>query len=353
MIKRNKHIEIACSTENELSSMSQKSRDAILDVLSQHYTKVCITIINNVLDLEALVARKPDIVFLGLKFIPLDPSLGFQDSNKIWISEYLDEYGIAYTGSNRMAHELELDKTLAKRRVQSSGLATSPFFVIKRGQPLAQEDVFLAYPLFVKPTDRGGGLGIDSDSVVNNFEELCAKATSLATELRSDSLVEKYLPGREFSVAILKDEHSTAFSVMPIELVAPLDERGARILSKQVKSSDTEHFMEIIDEDIKTAVAALAMDVFYALGAQDYGRVDIRLDAAGAPQFLEANLIPSLIKGYGNFPKACMLHMQLDYDAMILHIVRLALTRSAGVERVPLVFDVASDMLFPEIVLAA
>ena len=169
-------------------------------------------------------------------------------------------------------------------------------------------------------------MGIDSDSVAHNFAQLCSKVSSIS-KLNSDSLIEEYLPGREFSVAILKDGYSEEYSLMPLELIAPMDEHGARLLSAKVKSADTERFVEIVDQNIKTKVTELAVDVFHALGARDYGRVDIRLDENGAPQFLEANLIPSLLNGYGNFPKACKLNLGLDYESMLLQIVRLGLTR--------------------------
>ncbi|MDQ5953468.1 MAG: D-alanine--D-alanine ligase, partial [Patescibacteria group bacterium] len=48
----------------------------------------------------------------------------------------------------------------------------------------------------------------------------------------------------------------------------------------------------------------------------------------GQPNFLEANLIPSLIKDYGNFPKACKLHLNLSYQQMIMQIIGLGLKRS-------------------------
>jgi D-alanine-D-alanine ligase len=95
-----------------------------------------------------------------------------------------------------------------------------------------------------------------------------------------------------------------------------------------VKSSNTEQAIEVIDKNIKTKVTTLATEVFYALGARDYGRIDIRLDAHGTPHFLEANLIPSLISGYGSFPKACMLNIDLDYESMILSIARLGLAHN-------------------------
>jgi D-alanine-D-alanine ligase len=330
MKKINKHIEIVSSTTSGLSSMIAKSRDAVHLVLAKHYSSVGVTIINTITDLEALVARKPDLVFLGMKFVPLDATLGINDQNKVWISQYLDAHAIAYTGSNQKAHQLELNKQLAKQRVLEAGLKTSPYQVIHYDQSQSIEDITLTFPLFVKPSNRGGGQGIDSASLVSNSDELAAKIQSITTTLQSDSLIEEYLPGREFSVAVLKAEHSSVLSTMPIELVADPDHRGTRILGSKVKSSNAEHVLEVVDPQIRAAVCTLAADVFYALGARDYGRIDIRLDDAGVAYFLEANLLPSLISGYGSFPKACELNAQLGYEAMILSIVRLAFDRGSS-----------------------
>lgn len=323
--------------------MSRESREAIFAVLARHYSHVRITIVNDLGDLEDLATRKPDIVFLGMKFVPKNPLLGFQDPEKIWVSDYLDEHGITYTGSSQSAHVLELNKPLAKQCVLDAGLKTSLFYVVRQNQSQASEQAPLTFPLFIKPTNRGGGLGIDSDSVAYSPGQLEAKVQSITTWLQSDSLVEEYLPGREFSVAILKDEHSEEFSVMPIELVAEADEHGARILGGKVKSANAERVLEVTDAAIKSKVSALAIDVFYALGARDYGRIDIRLDKTGTPHFLEANLLPSLISGYGSFPKACALNADLEYEPMLLSIVKLASARSMSVgQNIP-----ASDGVVP------
>src|ERR1035437_9123773 len=106
MAKINRHIEIVRSTKNGLSSMNEASCDAIFAVLTKHYTEVGIKIVNNLSDFEAVIERQPDLVFLGMKFVPLDDSLSLQDTGKLWISDYLDECGIAYTGSGQKAHEL-------------------------------------------------------------------------------------------------------------------------------------------------------------------------------------------------------------------------------------------------------
>ncbi|MEI9914011.1 MAG: hypothetical protein WDN66_03425 [Candidatus Saccharibacteria bacterium] len=128
-------------------------------------------------DLEALVASSPDLVFLGMKFIPSNPELGLADHNKIWISDVLDTYEIPYTGSTKMAHELEYNKPQAKQRVLDANLKTSAFCVIEQNQSLDIRDLSLDFPLFIKPTNRGGGLGIDSDSVVHSYEQLDSKLT--------------------------------------------------------------------------------------------------------------------------------------------------------------------------------
>lgn len=328
MMKNRKHIVIVRSSTKGLSSLSQVSCNAIFEVLSKHFTKVSVSIINNSLDLNELVASQPDLVFLGMEFIPTDSSLGIADPNKIWLSDVFDRQGIAYTGSSRDAHEVGRSKPMAKQRVLDTNLNTSAFYVIEQSKTIGIEDISINFPLFVKPANRGGGLGIDSKSVVHNFEELRSKVHSVHTRLSSDALIEEYLPGREFSVAILKEEVSKEYIAMPIELIAPLDKFGSRILSGKIKSANTEQAIAVSDPIIKTKISTLALKVFKALDARDYGRIDIRLDIDGTPQFLEANLIPSLIRGYGSFPKACVLNSNLEYESMILQIANLGLSRN-------------------------
>lgn len=348
MIKINKHIEIVRSTSKGLSSMSRESCDAVLTVLSKHYASVRVSVVNDLSELEAIVARDPDLVFLGMEFIPVNPSLGWQDPNKIWLTTYFDEHDITYTGSSQAAHYLERNKPLAKQRALESGLKTAPFCIIKHDQSTGSRNMPLTFPVFIKPANRGGGLGIDSDSLVYNFKQLLAKVSSI-TSLHSDSLVEEYLSGREFSVAILKDKHSAEFAVMPIELIAPLDKNEARILSSKVKSSNTEQAIEVTDKIIKSKVTTLALNVFHALGARDYGRIDIRLDRNGEPHFLEANLLPSLISGYGSFPKACMLNLNLDHESMIMRIAKLGLARNLDDTEEALELSTTMNTVFPSL----
>jgi D-alanine-D-alanine ligase len=327
MKKINKRIEIVSSSVLGLSSMSNRSRLAARAALAKYYSHVGITLVDSLADLDSLVATRPDLVFLGMKHVPRDASLGRHDPNKVWLSEYLEQHDIAYTGSDRAAHELEQDKSLSKQLMVEAGVATSPFTVARQGRALSVHEIRPQFPVFIKPIDRGGGAGIDAASLANNFEELQAKVESISTRLKADSLIEEYLPGREFSVAILKEMFTEEYVAMPLEQIAPPDANGNRFLSAQIKTGDVETHKVVTDTRIRNAVNELALKAFQALGARDYGRIDIRLDRYGVPHFLEGNLIPSLIKDYGNFPKACQLELSLGYENMLLRIVDLALQR--------------------------
>jgi D-alanine-D-alanine ligase len=313
------NIEIVRTNLYGLSSLSLKSALGIKKALLTVYENVVITTVSDISDLEALVVRNPDLVFLGLKF--MHTSTG----SEIWLAEFFASHGIATTGSNSKAHRLELDKSKAKARVVKTGLVTSPYFVVKKDS-IYSTDNLITFPMFVKPSNRGGGLGIDRNSVVHSNEQLHAKVASIQLIHGSDSLVEKYLSGREFSVAILLNSNGQ-YDTLPIELIAPLNIDGNRLLSLEVKNADAEDAIEIIDKSLEKRISTLALAVFEALGASDYGRIDIRLDESGIPNFLEANLIPSLMDNYGSFPKACMLHLNLDHTDMILQIAELAIAR--------------------------
>ncbi|MCA9346497.1 hypothetical protein KC960_03325 [Candidatus Saccharibacteria bacterium] len=328
MAKTNKHIIIVRSPNKRLSSMSKESGDAIFQALSKYFTKVDMVSVSGINDLKSVILLKPDLVFLGAKYIAIDPNRTIDDANKVWLSEYFDKFHIAYTGSMRPAHELEQDKPLAKLRVLESNLMTSPFYVLEPDQKFTKGNSKISFPLFIKPANRGGGLGIDSGSVVNSITQLEKKVNLIHKNLKSSVLIEKYLSGREFSVAILRKDGADDYFLMPIELIAPADKKGIRILGQRTKSLNAEEDLLVGEGIIKTKITALAIKVFKALGARDYGRIDIRLDEEGTPHFLEANLMPSLISGYGSFPKACLKNIGVDYENMILRIVSMGLSRS-------------------------
>lgn len=321
--KIQKHIEIVRSSTLGLSSMGEKSSNAAYVLLKAHYATVGISVVNDLDALEQVVAMQPDLVFLGSKYVP-----GIEEDTKVWISDYLDQNGIGHTGSPEGAIRLEQNKPLAKQRVLDASLRTSQYAVIKSGEKFDDKNSTLRFPMFIKPVDLGAGQGVDANSIVHTVDELHAKVDSLAIEYGADALIEEFLSGREYSVAVLKDEHSDELIAMPLELVPGPNVDGHRILSHELKSAPLETpVFPVTDPVVRAALIELATSAFVALGARDYGRIDIRMNDSGEAHFLEANLIPCLIEGSGNFPKACLMNIDMNYEAMMLHIVRLAFAR--------------------------
>lgn len=317
------YIEIVGSSNPRLNAMAPDAQETVYTVLRKKYTNVGITIVDNMAGLEALVAKKPDLVILGMKLVLLDPAKGYDDSPKVWLSDYLEKHGIAYTGSDTTALTLEFDKPIAKQKVMDAALQSSAYFISSMKQPGFTHN--LDFPLFVKPTNRGDSKGVDEMSVVYSQPELEAKITAIHNECSSDALVEVYLSGREFSVAVLR-QPSGSLLAMPIEITSPTDAKGNSFLSEAVKNADTERVLAVDDAVLKTRLNALAVGVFEALGSRDYGRIDMRLDGSGAPSFIEANLMPGL-SNHGYLARCFAINEGISYEDMILSVADLGVQR--------------------------
>jgi D-alanine-D-alanine ligase len=338
MKKINKYIEIVSSTDSSLSSMSKVSYDMLQASLSKSYAKVGVTLVSHEEDLDALVEKKPDLVFIGVKKVPRIPTVT-NSARFTWVNEYVEQRGILCTGTSSEGLVHDDDKTKAKKVLKKLGISTAPFFMAYDGQYTSKSQIPLPFPLFMKPPNRGAGVGIDAQSVVNNHREYKDKIISLERDFNSEALVETYLQGREFTVAILMDKESVdgedSFTVLPLEILPESNENGDLIVDYAMKSSAKETETALVtDKHLEEQITELALEAFIAIGARDYGRVDIRFDLDNKAYFLEANLIPSLIEGSGNFQKACQKNIGLNYDDMMLRIVELGFSHPAYVPEV-------------------
>lgn len=326
MKKINKHIEIARTTRGKYSSMGSKACARIQAALSLRYEHVGVTIVNDLSDLEELMDRRPDLVFLGLKRLPNSGELIDETGNDIWVSEYLDQAGISYTGAMAGAIKLDFNKEKAKAHVRLADLPTAQSFVSIPDQHSTADSLPLPFPLFIKPLNGGGGRGVGADSVVRTFAEFQGKVESIQNINGSSSLVEQYLDGREFSVAIIDGYGLDDPLVMPIEIITTENSRGDRILGSTVKTEDHELVVTISDAPTHMAVSALATDAYKALGGRDLGRIDIRMDAQGKVHFLEANFMPA--PGTRYFAGAFEINGSMAYEELIFNITELALSRN-------------------------
>jgi len=289
----------------------------ILKILSKRYKNVLITEINCEEDLEQLVKRKPDLVFSGVKYFLFN-------NKKVWLNDYLEMFEISYIASSKAALHNESDKNKAKKIMQKAKIKTADFFITTPGKHLNELSMPIKFPVFIKPVIGGDSRGIDSNSIVYNFENFKTKVLDIKIKQNLPSLVETYLSGKEYSVGIFEDNTNGELRAMPIEIIVKKNKNGHRILDFDVKKNDEEKVILVADKKIFKKLSKLAKDSFKALGGKSLGRIDIKMNHLGVPHFIEANLMPGLRKGY--FYRSCVLNLEMSYEDMIFSIANTGLS---------------------------
>lgn len=325
-MNKEKRIEIVVTNTVGLDLMNCRTIKTVKASLEKNFQNVIVTRIKNEQDLNDLILRKPDLVFSGVKYLSFDEDKKNRSSkNKIWLSSILKKHGINHTGSETQALELEFNKVSAKKALLKMNILTAKFFTAECGQFKKDSILPIGYPLFIKPIYEGGGRGIDECSVVRNFKEFQKKVKQLHGEANAEVLVEKYLSGREFTVGIIRNVNTKRLEACPVELIAQKNSRGHRILSKRDKKEDKELVVSIEDLQLFKKIAKFAKQSFRALGARDYGRIDIRMDKNNRLHFLEANLIPGMGQGY--FARTMKIVRNEPYSMMINNLASIAFSR--------------------------
>jgi D-alanine-D-alanine ligase len=203
----------------------------------------------------------------------------------------LDLFQIPYVFSDPMVLALCLHKGMTKRIIRDLGLATPAFAVISKESEI--KDINLPYPLFAKPVAEGTGKGITGNSCIKTKNELAASITEKLLRFKQPVLVETFLPGREFTVGVV----GTAEKARSIGLMeCHFRENVAMNAYSYDNKSNYEEFMDysVPTDDVAEKVCQLAVDSWRGLNCRDGGRVDIRLDADGIPNFIEVNPLAGL-----------------------------------------------------------
>jgi D-alanine-D-alanine ligase len=291
----------------------------ILDATERMGYTVKLNVCKTKEDLDDIVKRKPNLVILTVKYISLE------NADDIWLSDYFAHHGINYTGSSREVLKFDSNKVLAKSHLRNKGIKTAVFFTTIPGQYKCEGELPIKFPLFLKPMDAANGNGIDDLSFVTNFSAFKSKVLSLYELYNFPVLVEEYLDGQEFTVAVIKTLNDGLIT-SPIEIVAPKSTNGLRILGEKAKTDNSEELKKIEEPEMKNRVRKLAIDVFLNLGVRDFGRIDIK-NKSGHCFFIEANLVPGMIRGSSYFPKAFEIEHGLTYDKVIELLLEGGLNR--------------------------
>lgn len=286
-------------------------------------------------DLVAVLARleadRPDLVF------NLCESLCGVAANEVAVPAVLDLFGFAYTGSDAAALALALNKPRTKDVLLGRGVATPPYRVLATVADVdrvAAED--LDYPWFLKLAYEDASVGITEANVITDGAGLAARARALFAELKSTLIAERYVAGREVNVTLLGSGdrvrvlplHEIDFAAMPagrphiVSYAAKWDERHVDYEgTKPVPIRDAA-------PGLVAAIERTARDAWDAIGLRDYGRVDLRVDAAGVPWVIDVNPNCDISPDAGVARAAASAGW--SFPTLISNIAELALRRARG-----------------------
>jgi D-alanine-D-alanine ligase len=231
----------------------------------------------------------------------------------------LDYAGVTYTGPDTLGCAVSFDKDVAKRLVSSTGVATAPWSTVPQGEE-AFGDVEYLLPAVVKPVAGGSSIGA---SVARTPEEL-ARAIATAHATAQDALVERLVPGREFTVGVLRGRALPAVELQAgRDLIDYESKYQPGITTKQCPAPLGDQEAEELADAAVTAHHQLK------LGPKTCSRMDFRMDEEGRFHFLECNPLPGMTPS--SFLPVAAAADNIEFPKLCDEIVSLAMeTLSPG-----------------------
>lgn len=239
----------------------------------------------------------------------------------------LEAYDIPYTFSDPLVMSLSLHKGHTKRVIRDAGVPTPDFIVVEDGRNIGP--VNFIPPYFVKPVAEGTGKGITVASIIRQIEDLGPRCVELIDAYHQPVLVEAFLAGREFTVGLL-GTGSEAAVIGTIEVHLRADAESLIYSYQNKENCEVLVDYRLVDaaEDATVQGAeAIALQAWRVLGCRDAGRIDIRCDARGNPQFLEVNPLAGLHPEHSDLPIICS-RIGMPYQKLIEMIVSSACRRA-------------------------
>ena len=256
------------STEREISLMSGK---AVYKALLKNNVE-CFPFDLTEDNLDKLWIKEFDKAFIVLH------GRGGEDG---YIQSLLDKRKIPFTGSGVEASNLCMNKANTKDVWLKHELPLSPSIVATQGKPIDPIDFPL--PWAVKPTMEGSSIGITK---VENKNELDT-ALELAWQYNNEALIEHWIEGDEYTVAILGNQALPSIKIMSDHDFYDYDSKYFSNKTEYLCPSD-------LSEQQEKNIRTIAMNAFNLTGASDWGRVDFILDKNKNPYLLEINTVPGM-----------------------------------------------------------
>lgn len=236
-----------------------------------------------------------------------------------YIQSLLDLRGVKYTGSGMLASAVAMDKAMSKMMFQVGGIPTA-FWVVVRPEDADNLEMLeeirkeLSGKVVVKPNDQGSTVGltiVDANDVV-----ALQQAIRDAGAFTNSILIERYIAGRELTVAVLGDEALPVIEIEPKEGFYDYN-------NKYTKGKTEYHCPADLTEEVRDHVMSLAVTAHHILGCKAYSRIDFRLNDENIPVCLEVNTAPGFTE-LSLVPMAAR-EAGIEFGPLCEEIVRLSL----------------------------
>jgi D-alanine-D-alanine ligase len=255
---------------------------------------------------EAIKSNGHEVVRLGnarslLEKIELAKSLdivfniaeGYQGRNReSQVPIILEMFGVPFVGADGLSLGMTLDKAITKKILKAANIQTPRFVEMKDPQEAWKID--LNYPLIAKPCYEGSSKGLRKSSLVSNADELSNQVRWLIETYNQPALVEEFIEGKEFTVAIIGNDPPQAQPIVQIKIDGQLDLGRLFYTFEHIRSGADYVCPVQVEPELKSKLEEVALKTYEALECLDFGRVDIRVDSKGDPYVLEINPLPSL-----------------------------------------------------------
>jgi len=235
---------------------------------------------------------------------------------------------IPFTGNPEKALSLCQDKFRTKAVLSAAGLPTPPYALVYDDCQRTN----LPFPLIVKPNREDASLGIHSDSVVHTSAQLQRQIKKVTTNYCQPALIETFIEGREFNVAVWENSEVRALPVSEIDFTG-MPENVPHICGYEAKWFE-DHILyhqtkpvcpAPLSETLQKRLQALACDAFRIMGCRDYARVDFRMGQDEEIFILEVNPNPDISLDAG-FARA-LAAASISYEEFWNGIIRNAMDR--------------------------
>jgi D-alanine-D-alanine ligase len=221
---------------------------------------------------------------------------GFGTRNReAWVPVLLEMLALPAIGSDALTLSLSLDKAWTQAVVAAAGVPVALHLSVRSAADLAGRVLPGAFPLFVKPRWEGTAKGIAPSSRVEDEEALAREVERVVRAYRQPVLIEPFLSGAEYTVTLIGNSPPRALPVLQRALERETG-IGLHALERHAAASNRALHHSVPGElspALEQRLAELAKRAFDALECRDFARADFRLDAQGAPRFLEMNPLPT------------------------------------------------------------